>query len=108
MSSSQNKRNRSIEVSRTGVLCAYCEHLNPKGIQKCEDCSRDLFVDCVNCGQPNVRARSRCQQCGRPLPSAGPGEKLKRQIKHLKRRQILAGVLFAIIFLGAVWYVAFR
>ena len=50
-----------------GVLCAKCEHLNPRGNSDCRKCGAHLYVSCVDCGHRNERLRSRCLSCGRRL-----------------------------------------
>lgn len=53
-------------VRRAGnsTLCPSCERLNPLGLEKCDRCGVDLFVDCGQCGARNARTSTRCPKCG--------------------------------------------
>jgi hypothetical protein len=53
--------------SRSGVLCAKCDHLNPPGASQCTACGSHLHVTCTGCGQRNPRVLARCPKCGRRL-----------------------------------------
>jgi hypothetical protein len=50
-----------------GVVCAKCEHLNPRGRNTCGHCGAHLYVLCHSCGNRNPRSVSACTECGRRL-----------------------------------------
>jgi hypothetical protein len=49
--------------SGRGVLCAKCDHLNPRGLEVCETCNSALFETCKRCGKSKARNSSRCLSC---------------------------------------------
>ena len=67
------------EQTDRGVLCAKCEHINPRKLSSCERCSAHLYVTCVDCGHRNERGFTRCKECGRRLHRR-LGERLVRRI----------------------------
>ena len=54
-------------VSTEPVVCAKCTHLNPAGLQRCEQCRGHLFVVCRDCETTNARSEPRCLKCNRRL-----------------------------------------
>ena len=67
MSEPSGDNPRRPAAAQRGLLCAVCEHLNPAGLDKCEECSSHLFIFCARCGAKNQRVHSRCIQCNRRL-----------------------------------------
>jgi len=67
------------EKTDRGVLCAKCEHLNPRRVSACERCGGHLYVSCVDCGHRNERVLSRCAACRRRL-HRGSLERLTRRL----------------------------
>lgn len=57
----------AVEAAGRGILCAKCEHLNPAGLEQCEHCDSQLFINCPSCSAKNVRALSNCGECRTPL-----------------------------------------
>ena len=50
-----------------GVICAYCEFINPTGVETCQDCHQSIARKCPNCGTPNWAGAERCIRCQNPL-----------------------------------------
>jgi hypothetical protein len=63
------KTRRPAQVSGPGpgILCVECDHLNPDGLEKCEHCESELFIQCPNCSHRNNRAHEKCRTCRSPL-----------------------------------------
>jgi hypothetical protein len=61
-----------------GVLCGRCEHLNPLGLDACEDCHAPLFAACPQCGHRNPRVLDHCEQCERVPAVAAPASRSER------------------------------
>lgn len=57
-----------------GVLCGRCEHLNPLGLEACEDCHTPLFAPCPKCGHRNPRVLDHCENCERVPAVAAPAK----------------------------------
>jgi hypothetical protein len=49
------------------LLCPECGHLNPGGIDRCNQCQKHLFIKCRECGHVNFRAQARCEECLSPM-----------------------------------------
>ena len=52
-----------VRPAGRGVLCAKCDHLNPRGLDACETCGAELFETCKRCGAAKPRNSSRCPSC---------------------------------------------
>lgn len=50
-----------------GVVCAKCDHENPRGRNLCESCGAHLHIVCHRCGHRNARVQPRCVECGHKL-----------------------------------------
>ena len=63
----EEKSSGHSPVSNEPVVCAKCTHLNPAGLQRCEQCRGHLFVVCRDCATTNARSEPRCLKCNRRL-----------------------------------------
>jgi hypothetical protein len=64
--------NKSSEEAKKGensrpLICAKCEHPNPKGRNTCSECGAHLHIVCHFCGHRNERIASHCVECGKRL-----------------------------------------
>lgn len=93
-----------------GLLCKECEHLNPSGLEQCERCDEDLYVNCHRCDHRNLRIRARCERCRRRLQQS-----MSDRIKSGPDRSpasVLGVILGALLLLGlmafGLWWAGFR
>lgn len=63
----KTRRPAQVSVPGKGILCIECDHLNPDGLEQCEHCNANLFIDCPTCQSRNNRAHERCRKCKTPL-----------------------------------------
>lgn len=90
-------------VSQKGVLCIKCEHLNPPGIETCEECGAHLYVNCQECQTKNSRVSARCSHCKRRLHKRKKRQgREERGINLVYVGLVLAGILAAIFAVVAV------
>lgn len=89
-----------------GLLCKECEHLNPRGLEQCESCNADLFIECHRCHHTNLRVRARCEKCRRRLQRS-MGERLSsgpdRSPINLVSAAVGLLVLFGLAAAGLWW-----
>lgn len=83
-----------------GVLCGKCEHLNPRGIDKCERCDSHLYVTCQQCKHRNPRVASRCSNCNHHLHKSKSKKFFRKMFKKDRGKIVLQvglGIIGAII-----------
>lgn len=61
------RRPAKVSGPGRGILCMECEHLNPDGLERCEHCEAELFIQCPSCSHRNYRAHEKCRSCRSPL-----------------------------------------
>lgn len=65
--SGKSRQPANVQQAGRGILCSKCEHLNPAGLEACEVCETELFVNCPSCSAKNIRAMGNCTECRKPL-----------------------------------------
>ncbi len=100
---SESKTKTEAQQGAKGVLCPKCEHLNPRGLDKCEFCSTHLYIACPKCSARIGRVEPRCPECGNRIRLT-PMQKFKHTVrKKLTRMNLLQVALL----IGSV-YVAWK
>lgn len=70
--------------TRTGLLCSYCNTINPLTNLKCSKCGHDLLKVCPKCSGINYPSAVKCRKCG---SSFGVHEKKDKKEKEKKKQK---------------------
>lgn len=61
------KSSRSKPGSQGSLICSKCGEKNSEDGRICKKCKQGLYVNCMVCGQENLRARTKCSSCSHHL-----------------------------------------
>ncbi len=74
------RRPAQVSAAGRGILCIRCDHLNPDGLERCEHCESELFIQCPSCSHRNNRAHEKCRSCRSPLSRSLKDKLLGKQV----------------------------
>jgi ribosomal protein L40E len=93
-------------TERETVKCAKCGRRNPKGTERCSECSHHLYVECPRCGHINERIASTCDKCGHSI-RRGLFGRIKRWCFKRERKHFIILTIFTLLVVLGLALIAF-